>query len=155
MCRFFKEGIAAPLSRKQRNDLRLLRWLFPPHYTKASHGPEAEAEDEDEAPRASGHPSYAHDPEAEARARAEAQAKDEAVRSRGHPFYDEEPGADGNFYPRDSKLRPASVDDEFVEFAYVPRYCILETGQPPIFSDEEPPGWSNYKPTAEPPPPGT
>jgi hypothetical protein len=102
----------------------------------------------------SGHPSYARDPEAEARARA--QAEDEAVRSPGHPFYDEEPATDGNFYPRGSKLRPAGVDEfEFVEFAHVPRYCILNTGQPPIFSEEEPPGWSNYKPTAEPPPPGT
>jgi hypothetical protein len=109
MSRFFKEGIAAPLSRKQRNDLRLLRWLFPLPYSEASHDPEAE---------------------------------DGAPRSSGHPFYDEEPAADGNFYPV-----------EFVEFAYVPRYCILETGQPPIFSDEEPPGWANYKPTAEPPPP--
>jgi hypothetical protein len=131
--RFFKEWIATPLSPKQRNDLRLLRWLYPPHYSKPADGPEAEAE-----------------------ARAEAEAKDEAIRLSGHPFYDEEPATEGNFYPRGSKLRPASVDEfEFIEFAPGPRYCIAITGQPPIFSDEEPPGWSNYKPTAEPPPPRT
>jgi hypothetical protein len=124
--RFFKEGMTAPPSRKQRNDFRLLRWLYPPHYVKPTHDPEAQAQA----------------PSAQTEAQAQAEAWDEAIRLRGHPFYDEEPGVDGNFHPF-----------EFIEFAPGPRYCIAITGQPPIFSDEEPPGWSNYKPTA--PPPGT
>jgi hypothetical protein len=87
--RLFKDdGIyAPPLTRKQRDDLRLLQALYPPHNSITR---EAETEEE--------------------------RRRDEE-RARGHPFHDEEPAADGNFYPRDSKLRPPEPEilDEFVD----------------------------------------
>ena len=68
MCRAFREA-AQPLSRKEHNDLWLLRWLYPPLYTK----PQApEAKDE-------------------------AQSDDQLWVS--HPFYDEPFWVDGNLYP--------------------------------------------------------
>jgi hypothetical protein len=105
--RFFKdEMVAPPLSRKERDDLWLLRWLYPPLNSKSRRDPGAQAD---------------------------------ANMAIGHPFHDEEPAADGNWYPQDSKLRPASVDEpEFVEFADVPKYCIYRPGRPPIFTDEPP-----------------
>jgi hypothetical protein len=120
--RFFKDGMAAPpLSRRQRNDLWLLRWLYPLHNSNSR-----------------------RDPKLEAQAGANV--------SIGHPFHDEGPAVDGKFYPRDSKLRPASTDDsEFVEFADVPRYCIYIPGQPPIFTDEPPNDKSAPTPTLSPP----
>jgi hypothetical protein len=107
--RFFKDEMPAPpLSRKRRNDLRLLRWLFPPHNSKSHRDPEFEAQ-------------------ADAR---------QAI---WHPFHDEKPAADGNYYPRDSKLRPASADEAgFIEYADIPPYCIYIAGQPPIFTFEPP-----------------
>ena len=106
--RFFKVGRTAPLSRKECNDLWLLRWLFPPLYRKSQ-------------------------------LTAEAQAEADANKANRHPFHDEAPAVDGNFYPHDSKLRPASADEpDFVEFAEVPKYCIYKPGRPPIFTDELP-----------------
>jgi hypothetical protein len=106
--RFFKVGRTAPLSRKECNDLWLLRWLFPPRYRKSQ-------------------------------LTAEAQAEADANKANRHPFHDEAPAVDGNFYPHDSKLRPASADEpDFVEFAEVPKYCIYKPGRPPIFTDELP-----------------
>jgi hypothetical protein len=108
--RFFKLWAAPPLSRKQRNDLWLLRWLYPPYKVERDRDPEAEAE-----------------------------ARRDAALADGHPFGDERPAADGNLYPHDSKLRPAS-DDEIViiddEDAHIPPYCILTPGQPPMFTYE-------------------
>jgi hypothetical protein len=106
--RFFKDGMTAPLLRKQHNDLWLLRWLYP-------------------RPNSKSHLS------------AEAEAQADAEPWNRHPFHDEEPAADGNWYPRDSKLRPASADEsEFIEYADVPPFCILIPGQPPIFTFEPP-----------------
>ena len=107
--RFFKdEMMGPPLSRRQRNDLWLLRWLYPPLDSKSRRDPELGAQADADMP----------------------------IR---HPFHDEEPAADGNWYPQDSKLRPASADEpEFEEFADVPKYCIYKPGQPPIFTDEPP-----------------
>jgi hypothetical protein len=108
--RFFKVGNTAPLSRQDRNDLWLLRWLYPPLNSKRQLSAEAEAE-----------------------------ALADSERWIGHPFHDEKPAADSNLYPHDSKLRPAPADEwEFIEYADVPRYCILIPGQPPIFTDEPP-----------------
>jgi hypothetical protein len=116
MGRFFKDPTSPPLSRKERNDLWLLRWLYPkPH-----------------------HKSDLTD---------EAQAQADANKAIGYPFCDEKPAADGNFYPYDSKLRPASTDEPVIieEYADVPPYCYLTPGQPPIYSYEPPPNSSSDK----------
>lgn len=105
------------LSRKERDDLRLLRWLYPPLHRQSQRSDDIEAE-------------------AEAQANAEAQA--DAKPRQSHPFRDEAPAADGNFHPQNSKLRPSPDEPEFVEFADVPRYCIHVPGRPPIFTDEPP-----------------
>jgi hypothetical protein len=113
--RFLKEPTPA-LSRKERSDLALLRWLYPRPHSEI-------------------HPS------AQAAAAAEAEAQDQADGERRirYPFRDEEPAADGNYYPRDSKLRPASADEAgFIEYADIPPYCIYIAGQPPIFTFEPP-----------------
>ena len=104
--RSFKDEMTAPpLSRRQRNDLWLLRWLYPPLNKKSPRDRELEAQAD-------------------------------ATPAIGHPFHDEAPAEDGNFYPHDLRLRPASADEpEFIEFAEVPRYCIYIAGQPPIFTD--------------------
>ena len=114
--RFFKVGITAPLSRKERNDLWLLRWLYPPPHTKSTLSAETEAE-ADEGPWNS------------------------------HPFRDEQLAADGNLYPHDSKLRPASDDEPVIieEYADIPPYCYLTPGQPPVYSYEPPPNSSSDK----------
>jgi hypothetical protein len=72
----FREFDAPPLSRKEKNELKLLRWLYPK-------------------------PSSNH-----------SQIDVDEFDSRHHPFYFEQPAADGNLYPRDSKLRPTSVADD-------------------------------------------
>jgi hypothetical protein len=103
--RFFKDMMTPPLSRKQRRDLALLRWLYPPRKSQSDV--------------------------------LEIQA-DDALWIR-YPFCTEEPAADGNWYPHDSKLRPASADEpEFIEYADVPPFCIYTPGQPPIFTSEPP-----------------
>jgi hypothetical protein len=114
--RFFKVGMTAPLSRKERNDLWLLRWLYPLPHRKSDLS-------------------------------AEAQAEADANMSIGHPFGDEKPAADGNFYPHDSKLRPASDDEPVIieEYADIPPHCILTPGQPPIFTFEPPTNSSSDK----------
>jgi len=114
--RFWGVGSRA-LSRKERDDLRLLRWLYPPLHRKSQRSDDTEAE-------------------AEAQASAEAQADAEPWKR--HPFRDEVPAADGNLYPQDSKLRPSPNEPEFVEFADGPKYCIYKPGQPPFFTDELP-----------------
>jgi hypothetical protein len=136
--RFFKDLTSAPLSRKERNDLWLLRWLYPPpHENYLSAATKAEARAKAEA-------------KAKAKAKAEAEAEALAVDERwiGHPFYDEKPAADGSFYPHDSKLRPA-IDDEPViiddEDEHIPPYCILTPGQPPKFTYEPPNNSSSDK----------
>jgi hypothetical protein len=66
--RFFKVGMTVPLSRKQRSDLALLRWLYPRPNSKSFHSAEAEADAEawhrhpfrDEEPAADGN-LYPHD----------------------------------------------------------------------------------------------
>jgi hypothetical protein len=108
--RFLKVGRTTPLSRKERNDLWLLRWLYPPLHSKSHHSAEAEAETE-------------------------------ANIANDRPFGDKKPAADGNFYPHDSKLRPArfykieTIDDGEVE---IPPYYICNSGQPPYFTYELP-----------------
>jgi hypothetical protein len=115
--RFFKVEVTAPLSRKQRSDLALLRWLYPRPNSKSHLSAEAEAE-----------------------------AEADAEPWNRHPFRDEEPAADGNWYPQDSILRPASADEpEFVEYADGPPYCIHIPGQPPIFTHEPPINFSSDK----------
>jgi hypothetical protein len=108
--RFFKVGMTPPLSLKERNDLSLLRWLYPP-------------------------------PHRDSHLSVDAEALADGERWGGHPFYDEKPAADGNYYPHDSKLRPA-IDDECIiiddEEYVAPRYCICNSGQPVIFTDELP-----------------
>jgi len=50
-----------------------------------------------------------------------------------HPFKDEMPAADGNFYPADSKLRPANpivTDDDFGEFVDVPPFIVGNPNYP-------------------------
>jgi hypothetical protein len=118
--RFFKDPTPPPLSRQERNDLWLLRWLYPPHDIKG-------------------------------RRDREAPAQADAILAFRHPFDDAEPAADGNLYPHDSKLRPASAGEAdsiegFVEYADdVPRYCIAISGQPPIFTNELPSDLLNDK----------
>jgi hypothetical protein len=86
--------------------------------------------------------------------------RDEWAIAGGHPFLDELPASDGNLYPRDSKLRPASAraaddrvfdapdgppispvgpgdarpappdDDGFIEFVDLPRYIIGNPNHP-------------------------
>jgi hypothetical protein len=104
--RLFKDIYASPLTRKQRDDLRLLRALYPPPHSTT---PKPETEEE------------------------RLRLKDfDEERARGHPFHDEEPAADGNFYPHDSKLRPP--EPEIVdEFADVPPYSYFRPGVGPVF----------------------
>jgi hypothetical protein len=66
------------LSRKDQNDLRLLRWLYPK--------PESD--------------------------QSQIRIEDDEVTFCHHPFYFEQPASDGNFYPRDSKLRLARIADD-------------------------------------------
>lgn len=109
-CRLFKDGIyAPPLTRKQRDDLRLLRALYPPPHR----GTTGKAETREE------------------RLRREEDFDEEWLRW-GHPFRDEEPAADGNFYPRDSKQRPPKPEilNEFVD---VPPYSYFKPGVGPVF----------------------
>ena len=70
----------------------------------------------------------------------EAQAEADANMAIAHPFRDEKPAADGNFYPHDSKLRPASEDEPVIieEYTPIPPHCILTPGQPPIYTFEPP-----------------
>jgi hypothetical protein len=79
-------------------------------------------------------------------AEAEAEALADSERWIGHPFH-EEPAADGNLYPHDSKLRPASDDEPVIieEYADIPPHCILTSGQPPIFTYEPPTNFSSDK----------
>ena len=44
---FYKDGLAAPLSRKERNELQLLRWLYPPLENKSHQAVEIGAESDD------------------------------------------------------------------------------------------------------------
>jgi hypothetical protein len=86
--RFTGDFYAAPLSRKDRNELKLLRWLYPEPNLNLS-----EFED------------------------------DWLDVYRDHPFADQLLAPDGNFYPRDSKLRPAGAADDL----------LVQTGNgPPI-----------------------
>lgn len=107
--RFFKVAMTPPLSQKQRSDLWLLRWFYPPPHSKSRLSAEAQAE-----------------------------ADADANKAIGHPFGDEKPAADGNFYPHDSKLRPVSddesvvIDDEDSELV-----VIVEEGDEPVIMDEE------------------
>jgi hypothetical protein len=126
--RSFKFGGTASLSRKERNDLWLLRWLYPPLHSKSHLSAEAESLSDGE-------------------------------RWIGYPFHDEKPAVDGNFYPHDSKLRPAK-DDEVVilddEDSDIPPYCTAISGQPLIFTYELPTNSSSDKsgpsnPEASPP----
>lgn len=78
------EFYAARLSRKDRNDLKLLRWLYPKLRPDRSD------------------PEFS-DPEFEA-----------CHPYCDHPFQDEFLAPDGNFYPQDSKLRPAGVADDLL-----------------------------------------
>jgi hypothetical protein len=115
--RLFKDQTSPPLSRKERNDLWLLRWLYPEPHHKSD-------------------------------LTAEAQAEADANKAIGYPFCDEKPAADGNFYPYDSKLRPASDDEPVIlddEDAHVPPNCIYIPGQPPKFTHQPPPNSSSDK----------
>jgi hypothetical protein len=108
--RFLGVGRTAPLSRKERNDLWLLRWLYPAPHRKG---------------QLSAEPDGVADGE----------------RWIESAFHDGKPAVDGNFYPHDSKLRPARyyeieiIDDEEVE---IPPYYICNSGQPPYFTYELP-----------------
>jgi hypothetical protein len=73
--RLFGDFPAAPLSRKEQNELELLRWLYPKP----------------------------------ARNLSELDGDDGLEMDRDHPFEDAFLAADGNFYPRHSKLRPGAV----------------------------------------------
>jgi len=85
------ELYAPPLSRQDQNDLALLRWLYPERKSNLSPSDQNEHND-----------------------------WDESVIARNHPFQYELPASDGNLYPEDSKLRPASAnaaDDRLVNAA--------------------------------------
>jgi hypothetical protein len=112
--RFFKDPTPPPLSRKERNELRLLRWLYPPHKIERDRDPEAEA-------------------------------RRNAALADGHPFGDEKSAADGNLYPHDSKLRPATADEVIIieEYADIPPHCILTPGKPPVFTFDPPANFSS------------
>jgi hypothetical protein len=98
--RLFKYEIyAPPLTRKQRDDLRLLRTLYPRPHSSTS-----KVETEEEKLR---------------------RKNFDEERAGGHPFRDEEPAADGNFYPHDSKLRPPEPEI-LEEFADVPPHCYFK-----------------------------
>jgi hypothetical protein len=79
--RLFGDFPAAPLSRKERDELKLLRWLYPKPARNLS-----ELDDDD------GLEMYHY-----------------------HPFADELLAADGNFYPRHSKLRPAGAAETAID----------------------------------------
>jgi hypothetical protein len=87
--RLFGDFPAAPLSRKEQNELELLRRLYPKP----------------------------------ARNLSELDGDDGLEMDRDHPFGDAFLAADGNFYPRHSKLRPAGAADDL----------LVQTGDgPPI-----------------------
>jgi hypothetical protein len=75
MSRLFGDFYAAPLSRKERRELKFLRWLYP----KPKRG--LSQLDDNEHQEVYG----------------------------DHPFAEELIASDGNFYPQDSKLRPAGA----------------------------------------------
>jgi len=105
--RFFGVGGTAPLSRRERSDLWLLRWLYPPPLSKSRVSAEAEGE-----------------------------GLADGERWTGHPFHDEKPAVDGNFYPRDSKWRPESEYEIIVDEGDpdIPPYRVLVSGQPPTYT---------------------
>jgi hypothetical protein len=74
--RFFGEFYGAQLSRKEQDELKLLRWLYPAPALNLS------------------------------------QLGDGLEMYRAHPFEGELLAPDGNFYPQDSKLRPAGAADD-------------------------------------------
>jgi hypothetical protein len=114
--RFFKEPTPVPLSRKERNDLWLLRWLYPPLHSKSHVSAEDQAEADanmaidhpfgDEKPAMDGY-LYPHD-------------------SKLRPTSDDE---------------PIIIE----EYADVPPHCLLIPGQPPIFTYEPPTNSSSDK----------
>ena len=76
---------------------------------------------------------FRYPPHSKSHLSAEAEAQSDAEPWNRHPFHDEAPAADGNFYPHDSKLRPASADEpEFRVQVDVPPYCVLTPGVPSL-----------------------
>ncbi len=89
---FKNDPLNRKFSRKDRNDLVLLRWLYPEPRSDFSKRDQNEHDDPEEFEMVHGY----------------------------HPFNRELPASDGNFYPWDSKLRPASAsaaDDRLVNAA--------------------------------------
>jgi hypothetical protein len=105
---FFKNGMTAPLLRKQHNDLRLLRWLYPPHNNKSRRDPKLEVQAD--ANMAIAHPFRDEEPAADGN------------------WYPQ----NSKLRPT------SADESEFVEFADVPPYCIYTAGQAPIFTFELP-----------------
>jgi hypothetical protein len=164
--RFFDDPMSPALSRRERNDLWLLRWLYPPHHVEDRRRPEDRARAEEElAPR---HPFYWAEPAADgniygadSKLRPASAGEADSIEGfveygdmpryciaiSGQPmvftdellFHDAEPAADGG----DSKSRPAGAGEpntieDFIEFMDVPPYCIAISGQPMIFTDRLP-----------------
>ena len=47
-----------------------------------------------------------------------------------HPLATEAFAADGNLYPRDSRLRPVAVAEDIEEFGFLPPYVIGDPNHP-------------------------
>jgi hypothetical protein len=107
--RFFKVGMTPPLSRKERIDLWLLRWLYPPLHSKSRLSDEAQAEAD--ANKAIGHPFGDEKPAAD--------GNFYPHHSKLRPANDDE---------------PVIIE----EYADIPPHCILTPGQPPVFTFEPP-----------------
>ena len=116
--RFFKVGMTAPLSRKERYDLWRLRWLYPEPHHKSD--PTAEAEAPADGERWIGHPFHDEKP---------------AVDGNHYPH-------DSKLRPAND-----NDDEPFIieEYAFVPPHCILTPGQPPVFTFEPPSNVSGDK----------
>lgn len=114
--RFFKVGMTAPLSRKERSDLRILRRLYPPPHSKSHLSDEDQAEAD--ANKAIGHPFGDEKP---------------ALDGNFYPH-------DSKLRP------PTADEVIIIEeYADIPPHCILTPGQPPKFTFEPPPNSSSDK----------
>jgi hypothetical protein len=115
--RFFKDLTPASLSRKERNDLWLLRWLYPPPHSKSRLSDEAQAAAD--ANKAIDHPFGNKKPAADGK------------------FYPHDSKLRPSRY-----YEIVIIDDEEVE---IPPYYICNSGQPPYFTYELPNNPSSEK----------
>jgi hypothetical protein len=119
--RFYKDGLAAPLSRKERNKLRLLRCFYPPLENKSHQAVETGAESDDERYR---HPFQNAQPDENGNLWPPPQLLDD----------DSDPGPPPYTYcfPGHPPIISDMPPDKF------PRHMIIRPGQPTIFTHKLP-----------------